>query len=40
VTERVAHSGEATDRAVTEIWAAPETLERIGDYVARTLKKN
>jgi enoyl-CoA hydratase len=40
VSERLAQSGEATDRAVTEIWAAPETLNRIRDYVARTLKKN
>ena len=40
VSERLAQSGEATDRAVTEIWAAPETLNRIRDYVARTLKKS
>jgi enoyl-CoA hydratase len=40
VSDRLAQSGEATDRAVTEIWAAPETLNRIRDYVARTLKKN
>lgn len=39
VTERLAQSGAATDRAVTEIWAAPETLGRIRDYVARTFKK-
>ena len=39
VTERMAQSGEATDKAVTEIWTAPETLARIRDYVARTLKK-
>ena len=26
VTERMAASGAATDKAVTEIWAAPETL--------------
>lgn len=29
----------ADDRAVTDIWCAPETLARIRDYVARTLKK-
>jgi enoyl-CoA hydratase len=40
VTERMAHSGEATDKAVTAIWTAPETLHFIRDYVARTLKKN
>jgi len=39
VTERYAQCGAATDRKVTEIWAAPETLGRIRDYVARTLKK-
>ena len=39
VTERMAQSGADTDRAVTEIWTAPETLARIRDYVARTLKK-
>jgi enoyl-CoA hydratase len=40
VTERMAQSGEATDKAVTAIWTAPETLGYIRDYVARTLKKN
>jgi enoyl-CoA hydratase len=39
-TERYAQSGEATDKAVTEIWTAPETLGFVRDYVARTLKKN
>ena len=39
VSERMAASGQATDRAVTDIWTAPETLARIRDYVARTLKK-
>jgi enoyl-CoA hydratase len=39
VSERMAASGEATDKAVTAIWTAPETLARIRDYVARTLKK-
>jgi enoyl-CoA hydratase len=32
-------SGEATDKAVTEIWASPATLGYIRDYVARTLTK-
>ena len=40
VTERLERSGAATDRAVTEIWTAPETLGFIRDYVARTLKKS
>jgi enoyl-CoA hydratase len=39
VTERLARSGEATDKTVTEIWAAPSTLAYIRDYVARTLGK-
>jgi enoyl-CoA hydratase/carnithine racemase len=39
VTEKYAESGAATDKAVTEIWTAPETLGRIRDYVARVLKK-
>jgi enoyl-CoA hydratase len=40
VRERLAQSGQATDQAVTAIWAAPETLRLIRDYVARTLKKS
>jgi enoyl-CoA hydratase len=40
VTERLERSGETTDKAVTAIWTAPETLAYIRDYVARTLKKN
>ena len=39
-TERLAQSGAATDKAVTEIWTAPETLAYIRDYVARTFKKS
>ena len=39
VSERMAASGQATDKKVTDIWTAPETLARIRDYVARTLKK-
>lgn len=39
VSERLAATGAATDRAVTEIWAAPATLGYIRAYVARTLKK-
>ena len=38
--ERLQKSGEATDKAVTEIWAAPATLSYIRDYVARTLTKS
>ena len=40
VTERLQRSGEEIDRMVTEIWAAPATLEYIREYVARTLKKS
>jgi enoyl-CoA hydratase len=39
VAERFAVSGAVTDKAVTEIWCAPETLARVRDYVARTLTK-
>jgi hypothetical protein len=28
------------DAAVMEIWTAPETLDRIRDYVSRTLRKS
>lgn len=37
--ERLAKSGAATEQAVTDIWCADETLKRIGDYVAKTLRK-
>ena len=40
VSERIAHSWTATDKAVTDIWAAAETLDYIRNYVARTLKKS
>jgi enoyl-CoA hydratase len=39
VAERLERSGAAIDKIATEIWAAAETLDRIRDYVARTLKK-
>ncbi len=39
ISESVARSGSATDKSVTDIWAAPESLGYIRDYVARTLKK-
>ena len=39
VGERIAASGSATDKAVTDIWTAPETLGYIRDYVERTLTK-
>jgi enoyl-CoA hydratase len=39
VSERLAASGEATDKAVTDIWCKPHTLARVRDYVQRTLKK-
>jgi enoyl-CoA hydratase/carnithine racemase len=37
--ERLENVGHTIDAAVEEIWTAPETLARIRDYVARTLKK-
>ena len=39
VSERIAASGAATEKAVTEIWCAPQTLQYIRAYVARTLNK-
>jgi enoyl-CoA hydratase len=39
ISERLERSGAATDKIVTEIWAAPQTLRYIGEYVASTLKK-
>ena len=38
VAENVAKAG--GDTGATDIWTAPETLERIRDYVSRTLKKS
>ena len=37
VAERFAVSGAVTDKAVTDIWCASETLARVRDYVTRTL---
>jgi len=37
--ERLAREGRDIDAAAMDIWASPETLERIRGYVARTLKK-
>jgi len=28
------------DAAIAQIWTAPETLTRVRDYVARTLRKS
>jgi enoyl-CoA hydratase len=39
VRERMAATGAATDKTVTDIWTAPETLDRIRAYVARVLEK-
>ena len=39
VAERFAISGAVTDKAVTDIWCAPETLARVRGYVERTLSK-
>jgi len=38
-SERVERSRAATDKIVTDIWAASSTLDYVGAYVARTLKK-
>lgn len=40
VSERYAASGAVTDKAATDIWCAPETLDHIRAYVARMLKKS
>lgn len=39
VSERMALSGAATDKKVTEIWTQDATLARVADYVSRTLSK-
>jgi len=39
VNARLARAGRALDAAVAALWTAPETRERICDYVARTFKK-
>jgi enoyl-CoA hydratase len=39
VQERLARDGARVDAAVHEIWLRPDTLARMRDYVARTLKK-
>jgi enoyl-CoA hydratase len=39
VSERMANNAAACGDQVTETWTAPETVARIRDYVARTLKK-
>lgn len=39
VQKRMAEGGPATDRIVTDMWCAPETIERIRAYVARVLEK-
>jgi enoyl-CoA hydratase len=40
IGERLKRSGAATEKIAAEIWAAPETLRYIGEYVASTLKKS
>jgi enoyl-CoA hydratase len=39
VAERMAASGAATEKAITDIWAAPATLDYVRSYVERKLKK-
>jgi len=36
--ERI-RAGEAHDRAVADVWAAPETIAHIREYIARTFRK-
>jgi enoyl-CoA hydratase len=38
--ERLQREGRAIDAEVTQIWTAPDTLDRIRDYVSRTFKKS
>ena len=40
VSERLKKSGDATDKVVSDIWAAPATLDYIRGYVERTLTKS
>ncbi|MGE3304269.1 MAG: hypothetical protein AB7M12_14280, partial [Hyphomonadaceae bacterium] len=37
--ERLERDGRRIDDEVTQLWCAYDTLDRIRDYVARTLKK-
>ena len=39
IRERFARNTAADDKVAADIWASPETLRYVGDYVARTLKK-
>jgi enoyl-CoA hydratase len=39
VAEHYARSGQASDKAATDIWCAPATLSYIRAYIRRTLKK-
>lgn len=39
VAERFAIGGAVTDKTVTDIWCAPETLARVTDYVERVLRR-
>jgi enoyl-CoA hydratase len=40
VADALAQHGKQFDASSMEIWSSPATLDRIRDYVARTLKKN
>jgi enoyl-CoA hydratase len=39
IRERLARDSAEADKLAADIWAAPETLQYVRDYVARTLKK-
>jgi hypothetical protein len=40
VTERIYQHGARIEAEATAIWTAPQTFDRIGDYVTRTFKKS
>jgi hypothetical protein len=39
LTDRMAKDGARVDAIAEEIWTNADTLERVGAYVAKTLKK-
>ena len=39
VADALERHGKRIDTAAMEVWTAPETLDRIRDYVSRTFKK-
>jgi enoyl-CoA hydratase len=39
LVDRMAHHGARVDALATQMWTSADTLERVGAYVAKTLKK-